>query len=286
MSASRMGSVTPLRCVGATRGIVRHMEARTLLAAAAALFLSPVLANAKIRSETVEYKHGDTVLEGYAAWDSNPAVKTRPAVIVVHEWKGLGDYAKKRADQLAAMGYYAFAADIYGKGVRPKDHEEAGKTAGLYRKDRTLMRARIQAAVDLVKARKVVDPSKVAAIGYCFGGTTVLELARSGADVVGVASFHGALDTPTPAEPGKVKASVIVFHGADDKHVNPAVPGFMDEMRKAGADWQFVAYGGAVHSFTVPDAGNDPSKGSAYDPKADARSWTALQAALKAWFGE
>ena len=244
----------------------------------------PVAAHAKITSKTVEYKQGETVLEGYVAFDSNPTKGKMPAVIVVHEWKGLGEYAKKRADQLAAKGYYAFAADIYGKGVRPNDHEEAGKTAGAYRSDRNLLRARIQAALDHVKAQKNVDATKIAAIGYCFGGTTVLELARSGADVVGVASFHGALDTPMPAEAGTVKAKVIAFHGANDEFVNGAVPGFMEEMKKANADFQFVAYGGAVHSFTVPEAGNDPSKGMAYDEKADRRSWAALEIALKEWF--
>src|SRR5690349_17594452 len=125
-----------------------------MLAINTALFLAPALALAKIKTETVEYKQGDTVLEGYAAYDSNPTVKKRPAVIVVHEWNGLNDYAKKRAEQLAAMGYYAFAADIYGKGVRPANHEEAGKVAGALRADRTLMRARIQAALDLVKGKK------------------------------------------------------------------------------------------------------------------------------------
>ncbi len=271
---------------------------KTILAVAGALLLSGSVADAKVKTESVEYKQGAAVLEGLWAWHDGPdsprpkaegggpgakplETTRRPAVIIVHEWKGPGEYTKQRAQQLASMGYVAFAADIYGKGLRPKDHEEAGKAAGMFRGDRNLMRARIQAALDLVKADKRVDPTKIAAIGYCFGGTTVLELARSGADVDLVASFHGALDTPMPAEAGKVKARVIAFQGGDDKGTLPGVAGFEDEMRTAGADWMLVSFGGAVHSFTVKDAGNDPSKGMAYDEKADLRSWEMLSDALK-----
>jgi dienelactone hydrolase len=233
------------------------------------------MSEAKIVSKAVPYKHGDVQLEGWVYYD-DAAKGKRPGVLVVHEWYGLGDYAKRRAEMLAKLGYVAFAADMYGKGVYAKTHEEAGKLAGAVRGDRTLMRGRAMAAVDQLKAQPGVDAARLAAIGYCFGGTTVLELGRMGAPLKGVASFHGSLDTPLPAQKGAVKAKVLVLHGADDKHVGPQVPAFEDEMRQAGADWQLVAYGGAVHSFTVKEAGDDPSKGMAYHADADRRSWKAL----------
>ena len=246
-------------------------------AAAAASLLVPVAASAKVKGEKVDYKQGDTVLEGYIAYDDSKK-GPRPAVIVVHEWKGPGEYTRKRAEQLAALGYVGFAADIYGKDVRPKDHAEAGKAAGMFRSDRELMRARILAAVEQVKKDKRVDPKRIAAIGYCFGGSAVLELARSGADVRFVGSFHGSLDTSMPAKEGAVKATVVAFHGAEDKGVNPAVPGFIEEMRAAKADWALVQFGNAVHGFTVSD------RPEAYDEKADRRSWRMLEGFLKEAF--
>jgi len=161
----------------------------------------------------------------------------------------------------------AFGADIYGKGVRPATTEEAAKQAGIYRADRALMRARARAALDRLKAEEHVDPARVAAIGYCFGGGTVLELARSGAEVAGVVSFHGNLDTPNAADAKQIRGKVLVCHGADDPYV-PAeqIAAFQKEMREAGVDWQMVSYGGAVHSFTNPDAGSDPSRGVAITP--------------------
>ncbi len=226
-----------------------------------------------IETKAVEYKHGDVVLEG---WLARPVAsgEKRPGVAVVHEWRGHGPYARKRAEMLARMGYTAFAVDMYGKGVFAKDHEEAGKLAGVFFKDRELMRTRLAAGIDVLKAQPDVDATRLAAIGYCFGGTSVLEQARAGADLKGVVSFHGNLSAPRPAEAGKVKAKVLVCHGADDSFV-PAeqVAAFQAEMKAAGADLTFVAFGGAVHSFTVPEAGNDPSKGMAYHEKADKRSW-------------
>lgn len=247
------------------------------LMALAALVSIPAVGEAKLMTKTMEYRHGDVVLEGYLAY---PAYKKgrQPGVLVVHEWMGLNDYARKRADQLAQLGYVAFAVDMYGKGVRAADAKEAAALAGKYKGDRPLMRGRIQAALDVLRGLPRVDPKRIAAIGYCFGGTTVLELARSGADIAGVVSFHGGLDAPMPAEPGRVKAKVLVLHGGDDPLVPPEqVNGFEAEMRNAGADWQLVAYGGAVHSFTNPQAGNDPSKGVAYDARADRRSWRAMK---------
>ena len=232
---------------------------------------------AKLRSELVEYRDGDAVMEGYLVYDDAVAGK-RPGVLVVHEWMGLNDYAKKRADQLAGLGYVAFAADIYGKGIRPKDTSEAGQFAGRYKADRKLLRSRVNAAFAVLKKHELTDQKKTAAIGYCFGGTTVLELARSGADVAGVVSFHGGLDTPTPADARNIKAKVLAQHGANDPFVKPQeVAAFQEEMRSAGVDWYFVSYGNAVHSFTNPEAGNDPKKGAAYNEKADKRSWEAMK---------
>lgn len=247
------------------------MKLLTALAAAAIL---AVPASAKIRTKVVEYKDGDTVLQGYAAWEDGFTDK-RPGVLVVHEWWGHGPYARRRAEMLAKQGYTAFALDMYGKGVYAKDHEEAGKLAGAFFGDRVAMRKRALVGLEQLKKLPFVDASKLAAIGYCFGGTTVLELARAGTDLKGVASFHGNLATPTPATETP-KAKVIVYQGAADKMTLAALPAFEEEMDKVKADWQVVKFGGAVHSFTVPEAGNDPSKGMAYDKNADERSWKSL----------
>lgn len=243
----------------------------------ALLTLSGV-AEAKIVTRTVDYRQGDTVLEGYLAYD-DAAPGKRPGVLVVHEWNGLGDYVRKRVEQLARLGYVAFGADIYGKGIRPATPEAAAREAGKYRgADRQLLRARARAGLDELLKQPKVDSGRVAAIGYCFGGTAVLELARSGADLLGVVSFHGGLDTPDPADAKNIRAKVLALHGADDPHVPPQqVAAFQEEMRKGGVDWQMVIYGGAVHSFTNPASGNDPSKGVAYNEKADRRSWEAMK---------
>jgi len=256
------------------------MKNTFIIAVAALVFLAPA-AHAAVVTETVEYRHGDAVLEGFLAYDDAAGEAKRPGVIVVHEWKGPGPYVEERAKQLAALGYVAFAVDMYGKGVRPESHEEAGKLAGIYKNDRNLMRARVNAGLDVLKEHPFVDASKIAAIGYCFGGTTVLELARGGADVKLVASFHGSLGTPSPAAAGNVKAKVLIFHGADDKFVpGEEVAALEKEMKDANVDYVLESYPGAVHSFTVKSAGNDPSKGMAYDAEADRKSWQALEAAL------
>lgn len=245
-----------------------------------------VMAHGALRTETVEYKHGDLVLQGYLAYDDALRGK-RPGVIVVHEWWGLNDFVKKRAEQLAALGYVVFAIDMYGKGVRPKDAKEARDLATLYRNDRKLMRGRAMAGLDFFKKHPRVDPTMIAAVGYCFGGTVVLEMARVGADLRGVVTFHGGLDTPNPVDAKNIKAKVLVLHGADDPFVpKEQVLAFQDEMRKAAVDWQMIFYGGAVHSFTNPSAGNDPSKGSAYHEKADTRSWEAMSLFLEEVFEE
>jgi len=230
-----------------------------------------------IKTQTVEYRDGNTVLEGYLAYDDAVKVKM-PAVLIVHEWTGIGEYVKKRAEQIAVLGYVAFAVDIYGKGVRPANTDEAGKQAGIYRKDRQLMRRRAIAGLEKVMEFSFVDANRIAAMGYCFGGGVVLELARSGADLKGVVSFHGNLDTPKSEDAKNIKGKVLVCHGADDPHVSQEqVAAFQNEMRNAKVDWQMIFYGNAVHSFTNPDAGNDPSKGAAYNKEADMRSWEAMK---------
>jgi dienelactone hydrolase len=246
-------------------------------AIAAFLIMTALSTKSEIVSKPVEYQQGDTVLEGWSVYDD--AIQgRRPAVLVVHQWKGLGDYEKKRAEMLARLGYNVLAADIYGKGVRPQTPQAAGTEAGKYKNDRALLRARVRAGLDVLASHELTDPKRIAAIGYCFGGTTVLELARSGADIAGVVSFHGGLSSPTPGDAKNIKAKVLALHGADDPNVPPKeVAAFEDEMRQGGVDWQLVAYGGAVHSFTDWNAGNDNSKGAAYNERADRRSWEAMK---------
>lgn len=251
-----------------------------------AALLAGQTAHAKIVTKRVEYKDKDAVLDGYLAYDD--ARKGRlPGVLVVHEWTGEGEYVQERARMLAKLGYVAFAADIYGKGVRPSTPKEAGALAGKYKGDRPLLRERALAGLDVLKSQPNVDSTRLAAIGYCFGGTAVLELARSGADVKGVASFHGGLATPMPAEAGKLKAKVVAYHGAEDPNV-PAeeVAGFENEMRKAKADWTLTQYANAVHAFTNPHmVGKNAMPGSAeYNAAADKRSWASVQDFFREWF--
>jgi dienelactone hydrolase len=270
------------------------MKTRTILkgatlAAAVAVWITSGVGMAEepaVKTKTIEHQHEGVVLEGFLAWPAEGEGK-RPGVLVVHAWKGIGDHERETAKRLAALGYVAYACDVYGKGVRPKTNREAAAQAGKYRGDRKLFRARVKAGLDTLKAQANVDGKRTAAIGFCFGGGAVLELARSGADTKGVVSFHGNLDTPDPEDAKKATASILVLHGADDPHVPmEQVSNFIAEMRNAGVDWQFVAYGGAVHSFTHRSAGDDPSRGVAYDEKAATRSWTAMRAFFRELFGE
>jgi len=258
-------------------------RAECMAIGALAIAVMATAAPAAVQTRAVEYKDGDVTLEGYLAWDDALKGK-RPGVLVVHEWWGLNDYPKMRARQLAELGYVAFALDMYGKGVVAKTPEEASELTGKFRgADRALMRRRAAAGLEVLRKQDLVDPKRIAAIGYCFGGTTVLELARNGAEIAGVVSFHGGLDTPDPADAKRIKAKVLVLHGAADKSVTPEqMKTFWDSMNAAGVDWSMVAYGGAVHAFTNPASGSDPSKGVAYDAKADRRSW----AAMKEFFAE
>lgn len=241
------------------------------------LFFLSVPAHAELQKKNIEYKDGDTTLEGYFVYDDAIQGK-RPAVLVVHDWMGFGPYGNGRAEQLAQLGYAALAVDIYGKGVRPQNADEASKEAGYYKEHRDILRRRAQAGLDALKSEDVVDPERLAAIGYCFGGTTVLEMARAGMPLAGVASFHGGLATNMPTDKESIKAKVLVLHGADDPFESQEeISNFKKELNDAGADWQMVYYSGAVHSFTRKDAGNDNSKGAAYNEHADKRSWEAMK---------
>lgn len=232
---------------------------------------------AKMQNEVIEYQQGDARLEGYLAYDDS-FKGLRPGVLVVHDWTGVGPYVKARAKQLASLGYVAFAPDIYGKGIHPTDPKEAAQIAGIYKKDRVLMRQRANAGLTVLRNVPQVDPRRIGAIGYCFGGTAVLELARSGADIAAVVSFHGNLDTPLPEDGKNIRGKVLVLHGGDDPFVSLGeVSAFENEMRNAGVDWQLVTYGGAVHNFTNPDAGDDKTKGAAYNRQADKRSFEAMK---------
>jgi len=248
----------------------------------AALALS-LAALPMLSGQPLSYADGATKLAGYLA---HPTTKGKvPGVVVIHQWMGLTDHERKVSDDLAKLGYAALAADIYGEGVRPTTTAEAGKLAGSFKGDRALYRRRIAAAIETLKAQKGVDGSRIAVIGFCFGGTGALEAARAGLPVTAVVSFHGGLDAPASTTPGPISAKVLVCHGADDPWV-PAkdVAAFQDEMRQAKADYVFVAYAGAVHAFTQKEAGTDNSKGAAYNEVAHRRSWQHMQDLFKEVF--
>lgn len=260
----------------ATSRYLFPMKLRSLLPLSL-LAASAITASAAVKTEVVEYKDGDTTLEGFVAYD-DAVTGPRAGVLVIHDWTGLQDYAKRRATMLAELGYIAFAADIYGKGIRPTDPKDCAAEAGKYKGNLPLLRRRVTLGFDQLLKRPGLDAQKTAAIGYCFGGTTVLELARSGAPLTGVVSFHGGLGTTLPAAPGAVKAKVLVCHGADDPFVKPAEQaGFKEEMTKAGVNYDFIAYPDAVHSFTKKEAGNDKASGNAYNEAADQKSWEDMR---------
>lgn len=259
------------------------MKTQTILTmcSAAVLALGLSKASAEIKESAVAYKVGDVECEGWHAYDAAKEGK-RPAVLIIHQWTGLSENEKMRAHMLAELGYNVLAADIYGKGVRPQP-PAAGQEAAKYKNDRALYRARLNAALEVLKKDERTDATKIGAIGYCFGGTGVLELVRSGADVKGVVSFHGGLSTPTPQDAKNIKCPLLICHGADDPFVAPAeVEWFKKEMKDAGVKYEFIAYPGAVHAFTQKEAGNDNSKGAAYNADADKKSWESM----KEFFGK
>lgn len=257
------------------------------LAIVALALAIPALAPAKVVGKVVEYKAGEITLKGYLAYDDSKQGK-RPGVIVVHEWWGLTDYPKKRAEMLAKLGYVALAADMYGDGKTVDNPGDAQKAAGESMKDLSLYKAKFVAALDFMKQDEHVDPAQVAAIGYCYGGGVVLNMARAGVDLNGVVSFHGSLGAAIPAEKGAVKAKLLVCAGAADKFISAeSVDAFKKEMKEAGADLKYIAYKGALHAFSNPDAtalGKKFNMPIAYDQKADKSSWCEMQKFLKTIF--
>ena len=256
---------------------------RTLLALA--LFGLSATAFAKPVAEPVSWTHGGTDFDGYLVYDDAQGDK-RPGLVMVPNWMGVTDAAVEKAKQIAGNDYVVLLVDMYGRGVRPADTEEAGKAAGAVYADREALRGRINAALGVLKAttNAPLDATRLGAIGFCFGGAVVLDLARSGADVAGVVSFHGNLSTTLPAKEGEVKASLLVLNGADDSYV-PAeqISVFQKEMTDAGADWQFVNYSGAVHCFAEADA-NSP--GCLYEPRAARRAYAAMASFLGERFND
>ncbi|MGE4313969.1 MAG: dienelactone hydrolase family protein [Pseudobdellovibrionaceae bacterium] len=242
-----------------------------------ALFLLLLICPPAQAGQLKAYTDGDTVLQGYFAPSTCPQTALTPTVLIAHQWMGLTDYEKKRADMLAQRCYNAFAVDIYGKDVHPKNEGEAGRLSSIYKKDATLARSRMKAALDFVRTLEGVDPDQIAVFGYCFGATMALELARSGANIKAVVSFHGGLSSPAPVrEPGVIKAAIAVMHGAIDPHVpQTEVLTFMNEMEAAKADWTLTQYGGAMHAFTQDFVAPDPAKGVGYNKEADEKSWRA-----------
>jgi len=258
-----------------------HLAAATLCAAVALAGFQVGKAQAAVKVDTVEYKQGDTVLEGWLAYDDAKQGK-RPGIVVFPAFYGPSPHEKDVAEKLAKMGYVAFVADVYGKGVRPKTGQDAGAEASKYIKNRPLLLQRAQAAFDQLRNNPRVNTAKLAAIGYCFGGAGALDLARSGAPLVDTVTFHGSLPTPTPENAKNIKGHVLALHGADDPIVNQqAVANFEKEMTDAHVDWQVVLYANTVHAFTDPATGTDNSKGAAYNALSDKRSWQAMTDLLK-----
>jgi dienelactone hydrolase len=232
---------------------------------------------AAVRTENVQYSHGDAKLRGQLFWDDQ-VKERRPAILVIHEWWGLNDSIRAKARELAEMGYVAFAADMYGEGRATEHPAEAKEWMGQITKNVGQWRERAHAALDVLKERKEVDPSRMAAIGFCFGGSTVMQLAYAGADLKGVVSFHGSLPAADKDFKGPIRPSVLAFHGSQDSFVPPTtVQEFQSGLDRIGADWHFVTYGGARHGFSIPEADAKGMENLHHDPKADRRSWEHMR---------
>ena len=229
---------------------------------------------------TIDYYDNKTPLEGIIAYVDKDK-KKRPGVLVVHEWTGIGTLVKSKAIELAKSGYIAMCADIYGKGVRPSNIEEANIISSLYKNNRSLLRHRLLLALDQLKKIDAVDTNKIAAIGFCFGGMAVLELGRTNAEIKGIVSFHGSLETPEEFKAKHINPKILVLHGSEDPLIPQSeVLAFINEMRSAQADWQIHIYGGAYHSFMNPEAGNNKDMGVAYNEKIAQRAWIQMQSFL------
>src|SRR5213593_1624170 len=240
---------------------------------------------ATVKTRELEYPAGDAVLQGFIAWD-DAARGRRPGVLVVHEWWGHNEHARNQARRLAEAGYVGFALDMYGKGKVTTHPQDAQAFVAEVTKDPAVLAARFNAALEQLKRDPHVDTTRIAAIGYCFGGAVVLDMARAGAPLAAVVTFHGALATKTPAQPGKVKARVLVLAGDADPFVPPEqVEAFRQEMRAAGARFEVVTFPGAKHGFTNPDAGKFGMDALAYNADADRESWAALLKLFKDVWG-
>lgn len=252
------------------------------------LFLFITLASllsAEVIVEPVEYELDGTEMLGTVAYPEG-LDEPLPAILIVHNWMGPSEYFDSMAARLATEGYVAFSADTYGVDLRPETTEEASQAAGKLRGgDRQLLRDRMNNALDILRAMPQVDPHRIVAIGFCYGGTSVLELARSGAELSGVVSFHGNLDSPRPAAKGDIRTRVLVLHGHDDPYVpKEQVDAFTAEMVASGADWQLVSFGNTVHSFSNPNA-NNPGQ-SDYNPQTARRAWEMAHDFFDEVFGE
>jgi dienelactone hydrolase len=252
------------------------------IALAAIAIAAATPATAEIRTQTVDYKQGDTLLQGYLAYDDARPGK-RPGILVVHTRNGLDAFTKERTEALAKMGYVAFAADIFGKDVRPANVEEAIEQSKKYGADRPLTRLRAAAAFDVLLQQASVDASKIAVIGYCFGGMVALEHARAGAPVLGTAVFHATLKTPTPQDAKNIKGRVLAMHGSEDPIApQEEVQNFIKEMRDAKVAFELDMYGGVVHGYTNPANAKSPSPQSIlYNERADKKSWESMQELFK-----
>jgi dienelactone hydrolase len=260
------------------------MRTKILLAAVCGFALADGAASAAaaaVKVETIDYQQGGATLEGWLVYDDVLTGK-RPGIVIYPAWWGPSAQDKEVAERLAKIGYVAFVADIYGKGIRPETIPAAAAESAKYYKDRPLALARAQAGFEQLRHSEKVDPGKLVAIGYCFGGMPALDLGRSGAPLVDIVVFHGALATPTPENAKNIKAHVLALHGAADPFVNArAVAAFEKEMTDGGVDWQVVLYGGVMHAFTDHVHVQAPDKGIEYDAEADKRSWQAAIDFLK-----